>query len=276
VHNWNQYAVVQALDGVAKEVGGLHGGLLLGDNFYHSGVDGVDDAKWTARFMHLYDTEYLGALPFYAVLGNHDYGGEGLGVEFWKAQYEIDYTAYSDKWTMPDRYYTFTEEHVQFFGLDTNAILWAYSADQEEWLATEVPASTATWKIAYGHHPYVSNGTHGNAGAYDDIPDWLIGAEIPRGDYTKEFMENEICGVMDVYVCGHDHNRQWLVATCGTEFIVSGAGAKTTEDAERGNPTSFEEFDTEGFLWVEIADESFTGRFYDATGTLQFEQTITK
>ena len=42
-------------------------------------------------------------------------------------------------------------------------------------------------------------------------------------------MDDYVCGDIDVYFSGHDHNRQWLEPTCGTDFIVSGAGAKTTD-----------------------------------------------
>ena len=43
------------------------------------------------------------------------------------------------------------------------------------------------------------------------------------------FMEESVCGKIDVYFCGHDHNRQWFQPTCGTEFVVSGAAAKNTD-----------------------------------------------
>ena len=49
------------------------------------------------------------------------------------------------------------------------------------------------------------------------FPDALV------GDYVQEFMEAHICGKMDLLLSGHDHNRQWLEPTCGTEFVVSGA-----------------------------------------------------
>ena len=43
-----------------------------------------------------------------------------------------------------------------------------YTANMATWLTDEwAGGSTGTWRIAYGHHPYLSNGPHGNAGMYE-------------------------------------------------------------------------------------------------------------
>jgi len=89
-------------------------------------------------------------------------------------------------------------------------------------------------------------------------------------------MDNYVCGQMDLYLCGHDHNRQWLESTCGTEFIVSGAGSKTTSLEGRGNKTYFEDDSSEGFVWIEIRNKTLTGEIYDKSGNLDYSQTITK
>jgi tartrate-resistant acid phosphatase type 5 len=88
-------------------------------------------------------------------------------------------------------------------------------------------------------------------------------------------MEEAVCGKVDVYLCGHDHNIQWLEPKCGTEFIVSGAGSKS-EDLPGENPAYFGMPETEGFIWVELKDNSFTGTFYDKTGAELYSKTIMK
>jgi tartrate-resistant acid phosphatase type 5 len=206
--------------------------LYLGDNFYESGVDDVDDSQWDEKFELPY-AEF--DFPFYPVLGNHDYGGEGIGWELWKGSIYVDYSAYSDKWTMPDLYHSFTYDDATFYALDTTEVFWGLGADQLEWLQDETAASASTWKLAFGHHPYISNGPHGNAGEYEGL-DWI---PIVNGEAIQDFVEDGICGAIDVYLCGHDHSLQWPEGACGTEFIVSGAGAKTTE-LEGDNATWFE------------------------------------
>ena len=36
----------------------------------------------------------------------------------------------------------------------------------------ETLSSSHLWKIAFGHHPYISNGTHGVAGHYDGFEEF--------------------------------------------------------------------------------------------------------
>ena len=275
--NDDQYAVAAAMKAVCDakddELGdGCSFALYMGDNFYDDGVDGVDDDQFQDKFELPYaDIDF----PFMVVLGNHDYGVTSL--EPWKVSAQVEYTDHSTKWTMPDRYYEFIEEHVQFLGLDTNAIMVEAilgESGQDTWLDDAIAFETSVqWRIAYGHHPYLSNGEHGNAGNFEGTS-WL---PIVNGDSIKDFVEDHMCGQIDVYLCGHDHNRQWIGNTCGTEFIVAGAAAKTTDFAHRdGNSVLFEDDTAEGFLWVEIRDNVLTGEFYDKDGTLQFTHTLTK
>ncbi len=274
--NENQYMVAAAIVARCADMGGCDFGILLGDNFYDSGVDGVDDPQWQEKFEMPYeDIDF----PIYASLGNHDYGGNGIGVDFdtKKAQYQIDYTKKSQIWKLPAKYHSFTVDHVQMWDLDTNQVMTdpinGNSDPQRDWLKAGLAASQATWKIAFGHHPYISNGDHGNAGDYEN----LEGIPLPfvTGKNVKEFMEEAVCGAVDVYICGHDHSIQWLEPKCGTEFIVSGAGSKS-EGLPGDNPSFFQASDTEGFLLVEIKDGDFTGTFYDKTGKELYSRTFSK
>ncbi len=273
--NEAQYAIGQAMAALCAEKG-CDFGLLLGDNFYDSGVDGVDDPQWQEKFELPYeDIDF----PIYATLGNHDYGGNGIGVDFdtKKSQYQVDYTKKSQIWKLPAKYHSFKQDHAEFWDLDTNQIMTnpinGNADTQQAWLDSTVAASQATWKIAFGHHPYISNGDHGNAGSYEN----LEGIPLPfvTGDSVQDFMEESVCGKIDVYICGHDHNIQWLEPKCGTQFIVSGAGSKS-EGLPGDNPSFFGMPETEGFIWIEIKDDTFTGIFHDAAGKELFSKTFTK
>src|SRR3984957_18192154 len=50
-------------------------GITMGDNFYLCGIRSVKDSKWKNRWENLYTQ--LG-FPFYAALGNHDYGNPAI------------------------------------------------------------------------------------------------------------------------------------------------------------------------------------------------------
>jgi tartrate-resistant acid phosphatase type 5 len=281
---------------------------LLGDNVYDAGVSSIVDSQWEEKF----EAPYANLdFPFYAVLGNHDNGGlfsdvfgdtfDGAGGEFDKGDIQVAYTDVSTKWTMPDRVYDFVSGPAHFFALDTNDMMWAEyfpeAEDRANAQMNELPgkldASPSTWKIVMGHHPYVSNGAHGNAGEYEgldedvmdlatDIPfigDLLDGvAEIVLGEGVKDGIEAIVCNRADLYLSGHDHNRQWLskkIQCPGVQFVVSGAGAKT-KDLGGSNPTEFEDASIGGFLYVHIAGPTLNAQFIDQNGVVNFSTTMEK
>jgi hypothetical protein len=81
---------------------------------------------------------------------------------------------------------------------------------------------------------------------------------------------------VDLYLSGHDHNRQWLEPSCGVELIVSGAGAKLTDLEGRGSATLYEDDDEPGFVWIELRDRHLTGEFYNSSGDLTFSRELDK
>ena len=262
--NDNQYLVADAIEQVCAQRG-CEFAIYLGDNFYDVGVESVTDEQFQDKFELPYmDLDF----PFYVALGNHDYGI--LGNEWIKSQYQVEYTQFSDKWVLPSEFYAFEAAHVKFYVLDTARLIYREDVEpQREFMQAEIASAGEGigWHIAMGHHPYISNGRHGNAGHYDG----LNGSNL-SGRHIKDFFDAEVCGKMTVYFSGHDHDRQWLHPTCGTEFVVSGAGAKLRRFEHRDqNPTYFEDDQIPGFAWVEILDDTMTVAFYDREGNLQYE-----
>jgi hypothetical protein len=210
-------------------------------------------------------------LPFFMILGNHDYGGMGTGQEFNKGQFQVDYGPLSQRWRMPASYYRRVHQHVDFFALDTNLQMYSRDAQQRIDVAAWLTVSSATWKIAVGHHPYRSNGPHGNAGEYDGLPF----VPVANGATVKSFLEQIVCGKADLYLSAHDHSLQWLLATCsGTELIVSGTGASPT-GLPGSNRFHFQSSDL-GFVYFDIEGKRLSADFIDATGAVRFSRTITK
>ena len=266
-----QYPVAAAISQKCLE-DGCDFGLLLGDNFYDSGVTSATDEQFYDKFEHPYGTF---AFPFYVTLGNHDYGGDGAGYEFDKGLHQVQYAQSHPQFILPAEYYTFKEASASFLGLGTNLIFWD-NADamnvQGDFFSTVLDGSEEPWKIACGHHPYLSNGKHGNAGVYDSVPEWV---PIAHGKNVKDFFEDNLCGRIDLYISGHDHSRQVLPgnATCDATFVVSGAGATGTEIIGSG-PNLFQK-DTTGFTYFIVNDEKIVIQMIDAAGVLEFEHTMT-
>jgi len=270
--NLAQYQVGISIENICNAKG-CDFALYLGDNFYNNGVNSVNDTQFSTKFELPYNQLNF---PFYVVLGNHDYGSSSL--EIWKPWNEVFYTIVNptSKWNLPWTYYSTKKENVEFFMVDSTSIFHNLNlVEQRNWLTQQMANSTADWKIVVGHHPYISNGRHGNAGNYEGCRYSFCSSF--NGKKLKEFMDTAVCGKADYYFSGHDHNLQWLQAKCGTNFVVSGAGSKTTGFVHRDNNPVYWENDTkEGFMWVEINGRTLTGTFYDSYGNALFTRVETK
>jgi len=297
--NPRQKKVADAIVATCARLGCDHV-MLLGDNIYDAGVQSVLDAQWQSKFEVPYEDVDL---PFYPVLGNHDNGGflsqvfgdtfGGAGAEFERGDHQVAYSQVSEKWKMPGRTYDFVAGPAHFFALDTNDMVWGLIVDSAEkrvevmvdTIPVDIDASTATWKIAFGHHPYRSNGRHGNAGSYEgleeDIGDLI--AAIPfvgdvgpvvQGKGVKDGLEEIVCGRVDLYFAGHDHNRQWFPEEAsgpcaGTTFVVSGAGTKLT-DFKGNQPSLFQDDEKAGFFWVHLRGKQMFVEAVDEDGQTQW------
>jgi tartrate-resistant acid phosphatase type 5 len=245
--------------------------VLLGDNIYEGGPTGVDDPQWQSKFEQPYAELDV---PFYAVLGNHDVGLlPGLGYNPWSVPVEVGYTERSEKWKMPAAHYTVSVGNVGLLVFDSTALYnhVVEQGDQHAWVGPARDALLAQndWVFAAAHHTYVSNGDHGNAGAYAYL-DFDPGIEI------AQFVESHLCGQVDMLLTGHDHNRQWLdESLCmGTDVVVSGAGAKT-RGVLGANPIHFAS-DKLGFFYVVVDGDTLIGQFIDDLGQVDFEKTMVK
>jgi hypothetical protein len=173
----------------------------------------------------------------------------------------------------PSRHYSFQRGDAQFVALDTTPMVaesWqdvpgdtkkerdanvnrmgrqtAYVEEQADSFLQTLKNTSANWKIAFGHHPFVSNGDHGAAGRYDRgnsttcsgiLPDtlaqptqpssWHCGWRLwqflsggaPRAATPPAKPTETIQGLceagLDVYFSGHDHLLQVSSAACGRD-----------------------------------------------------------
>lgn len=194
--------------------------VSAGDNFYEFGVTDVEDPLWERSFEHVYTHEAL-QVPWYAVLGNHDY------VQ--NAHAQVDYSSLNNRWNMPARYFSkafsLGSKRLQMLFLDTSPFISEYeysglfykareqaTAPQLAWLE-EALQEEADWRIVVGHHPLYSSGTiHG------DQPD-MIDAFQPLFDRY---------GVA-TYICGHEHDIQHIKPDGPTHHFLSGTGSEVRD-----------------------------------------------
>lgn len=232
--------------------------VLLGDNLYPRGMDAPDDPRIDEVITEVYRPLDL---PTFTVLGNHDWGH---GRDAQRAMWQVAWADARAFVRSRGRYYSGRVGPADLFALDTTPLFWGTDTPQVAWLDAALARSTARWKVVWGHHPYRSDGPHGNAGDYEG----LGCVPIVDGAAFARVFEESVCGRADLYVSGHDHLLQWISA-CGTELVVSGSGASTRERIDRGNQPRYAE-STLGFAWIELGD-AMTIAFYDADATLRFE-----
>jgi hypothetical protein len=217
--------------------------VTLGDNFYSTGMASPDDERWKTWWSDLYDPLKI---PFYATLGNHDWGQPNSPAA------EIVFTQRSPSWRMPAAYYTFTAGDAQFFALDTDVI----SDKQLLWLDGALAASTARWKIVYGHHPIYSEGAH-------EDNNIKIAQLLPV-----------LRGRADIYLAGHDHDMQHLKPEGGLHFFVAGSGGQLRPI--QPGPRSLFARSAHGFAVLEVLPSALAVAFVDVQGQELYRYEIAK
>lgn len=216
----NQRKVAETMAAFVEKQGPMNAVLTVGDNFYPSLKQG-DNTDWDKLFERVYDPRRLN-VPFYAVLGNHDY-------EKKKDLIQLEYAARNpqSRFKLPARWYRLElpadKPLVTLLMLDSNKTLSAQQqAEQRTWLEQELTRQRATrWLCVVQHHPLFSNGTHGDEKRVQQA--W--GSLIQKQN-------------VDILFCGHDHSMQHLrVKNWTTDFVVAGGGGArltTIKRSDRG------------------------------------------
>jgi hypothetical protein len=246
--------------------------LYLGDTGYPDGYTSPDDPDFETHFIAPFAPVEL---PFFVVMGNHDYGGyRGAGNHWERLPVMQALETRSPKWRFPAPAYAFDAGGARFVGLDTNRILWGFAAEESRWIGGVVDSAPGP-VVVFGHHSYRSVGRHGDAGNYDGLGrvGKLPGLRVAAGTYFARFVEEHLCGEVAVYIGAHDHDRQWLAPVCGMEVLVSGGGGETAPLDRPNDPSALFASDQPGFLYAHVTAAEIDGTFYDASGRPSFRRT---
>jgi tartrate-resistant acid phosphatase type 5 len=191
--------------------------ISTGDNFYNLGVSTAHDGQWDRSFESIYNEPCLHK-PWYAVLGNHDYGGN-VGAQ-------LDRNGVG-RWRMPKKWYKVAYPElgtadIELFCIDT--VVWSgkesfpygflgskigpqEQVKQKDWLTEALLSSTAKFKFVFGHHPIYSVGKHGGQKKLHDLDRLLKRAGVTA------------------YVNGHDHCL-YHIRSPAMDYICSGGGSQ--------------------------------------------------
>jgi acid phosphatase/tartrate-resistant acid phosphatase type 5 len=244
----------------------------MGDNFYSRNTLTLDSPEWLSKFEHVYAGEYLSAIPFYAVLGNHDHGHADSdddeeqkshnkhGYAQQHPEVQIEYARKhlgSNRWRMPDWYYSedfgVVNERplLRMVFLDTN--LGREGLAKEADFIRQKLSDTRNmpiWKVVVGHHPVRTYGKH--FGETREIEEILL-------PVLKEVHA-------DLYLSGHDHNQQ-VIARAGEPFyFVDGGGGAGTYNLRRKSPDMQFSSAAHGFLGIMVDKKMINIKLYDVSG----------
>lgn len=249
--------------------------LALGDNFYNNGVASVEDALWTTYYKNVYNFDSL-IIPWYAILGNHDYGSnKGAG----NIQAQLDYNdgrwhaghCYMQSFTIPNTAVTVDivfvdstllapEETYQTSTASGISVEEQGSRQQQqiECLESYLAGSNAHYLLVAGHYPIFSTGKNG--------PGDMVSMKEVLLPYLLKYD-------VDAYLCGHDHFMEHLTYKYGggkeMDFVISGAAGKPDNQLYSGaycNATMHFAAATGGFSFAQVTSTEMQLKFVDYNG----------
>lgn len=246
-----QWRVGQAMERVAARDGRLDMVVLLGDNFYGKSLTGTHDLSWQMKFERVYWGQWLSHVPFYAVLGNHDYPvSQKVELEYGQQHKG------SGRWQMPSNFYVKDfgsvdgRPLVRMVFLDTSAPREAFQ-QQIDLLdqAFQQSGPQPVWRIAAAHHPVRNHGQHGEDSE-------LVTTLLPALQRNK----------VDIFLAGHDHNQQLLLRAAEPAWVVSGAGGQKLYAVGAGAQDTPFATARAGFSKLDMSASQLRLTYYDDRG----------
>ncbi|MGJ8642483.1 MAG: metallophosphoesterase [Luteolibacter sp.] len=173
--------------------------MFLGDNAYTHGTD----AEYQAAVFNMYP-DFLRRVPAWSTLGNHETGQ--------KVDFDRNYP-YFDIFTLPtkaeaggvpsgtEHYYSYDYGNIHFICLDSMTADRDTEGPMALWLKDDLAATTATWIIAFWHHPPYTKGSHDS-----DV-------ERELKEMRTNFLPILETGGVDLVLSGHSHSyeRSFLI-----------------------------------------------------------------
>lgn len=221
---YDQKPIAELMGQLAENVD-IEAVVAAGDVHHFEGVRSVNDPLWMTNYELIYSHPDL-MLPWYPVLGNHEYRGNTQAV--------IDYSNISARWEMPARYYTKVMEEdgatIRLVLIDTAPLLDKYREDTEKypdagkqdmdkqlaWLDSVLASAKEDWVMVVGHHP--------------------IYADTDKNESERSDMQKRVDSILrkhgnvDMYVCGHIHNFQHIrKPDSKIDYVVNTSGSLARE-----------------------------------------------
>lgn len=234
---------------------GLQFMIGLGDNIY---PNGLDKNNYKKEILEKFTKPFANCeIPFYMVLGNHDYHGD--------INYQLDKNITDKRWILPNQYYDIILNdngiYIHILFLDTNFVNLTSTERklQKKWTLQRLNRfkGKADWTIIIGHHPWVSTGYHGNSvGELSGFYNYII------SNYDIDFIIN-----------GHDHDKQLIIGKNNTKQLICGTGSQIRSFPTRNRTSNLKYFsESIGIITCRLFKKYARIRFLTQDGTNEYQQ----
>jgi len=278
--NTQQLQVARAMETYGK-VANASFVINVGDNFYkeqdatgnyQGGVTNLSDPLWKSYYENVYQG-HLATIPFYSVLGNHDYLGNV------SAQLLYGTTTNNTRWYMPSRNYSVQfpvndKVNATIIFIDTTSLIQSYyttpdnqnmadnlrtqnATQQLQWLEETLNNTKSGWKFVVGHHPILT------ASSINVTQDMAVIQPL-LAKYGVQ-----------AYISGHVHSLEQLQDVNYVDYFISGAGAYGKIYPENEGMLSMVQFQSTeaGFMAVTMTGDTMKISFMGIYGKVLYQYT---
>ncbi|XP_030052840.1 tartrate-resistant acid phosphatase type 5 isoform X1 [Microcaecilia unicolor] len=279
-HTPRELRTASEIGRVADEMG-IDFILSLGDNFYYDGVTEVDDKRFQTTFESVFEDDSLEDIPWYVVAGNHDHHGN--------VSAQIAYSKVSKRWHFPSYYYDLrfkipkSNATLAIMMIDTVTLCGNsddfQSQQPEKPLSQEAATQQMSWlkkKLAASQDDYLLVAGH--------YPVWSVAEHGPTRCLVKHLLPLLKKYNATAYLCGHDHNLQYLQDELGIGYVLSGAGnfMEHSLKHQRKVPAGYLRFyyaelvSMGGFAYLEASPKDLTITYIQADGKSLYQTSLPK
>lgn len=246
----SQFAVARAIaaDEVSPDLV-----MITGDVIYPP----ADASAWDARFFAPYRA-LLPAVPFYAVLGNHDY--EVQGGRFFFEVFTLPRNGPDG--LVPESSYWLERAGALLIAHDTNQDSALLRQEAIPW-HREVARRPAVFRLVFQHQSMFSSG---------------INFALPPSPELRELLGPVYSATgVDVVFNGHDHLYERTRPIGGVVYLTSGAGGAELYPRTVTNPSTLAFVnDRHSYTYVEVSGRTLRLRQMDTNGRTLDAFTLTK
>ncbi|KAJ3067883.1 Tartrate-resistant acid phosphatase type 5 [Podochytrium sp. JEL0797] len=261
--------------------------ISLGDNFYgkagtlysYEGVQSVNDPKFTGLWSNVFNGPTLKNLPWWMILGNHDWYLKASQV------YEMQYQ--NVNWNAPDFFYTKrvqvdTGVWASFIFIETDLFQYGYAASKNDLAVNfamqgwNAASRTVEKQLAWIDNALAQANNDQYVFVIGHHPDFDCGSDV-----TSSFNMTQVTGLINkwsasAYFSGHHHTMAYYYTNGGNTLqIQNGAGGNADAFCLPASKAPGQELpNTFGFSHLNVNAQQATVDFITENNVVAFSASV--